>query len=389
MLKMLKIAFLFLFNIIIFQSSPIVSLNESTYISTISQHPLVLVLFYSIYGQGYIDPETEINAMSIELDKIGKNLPIYKVDILQNSAIRSLYNFTSIPELKLIGNYNISYVIDSFKGGIKKVYIYDWVLKSMENYNIEVDMVAEVEEYIGKHEKVMMFIGDIGEEDIYKEYKRVSLEDDDYHDIYFIYSFSKDVIEKYRKNNENLIFFRQFDVEPARLYIENIENIYDFIDKYRFPLILSFNDKTKNKILGSQDPLLWLFLNNDDPEEDISIKSSFMEAVNYIKDICIDCLYVIYNDGYQDGLVSLYIRSLGVSEKSMPCMRYIKENENDGDPIVYFYEEANYEVESIIRFYKGIMEGRIKQKGVEKKEIIEEDVYEEKSHVKVILYIYT
>ena len=49
-----------------------------------------------------------------------------------------------------------------------------------------------------------MFIGDIGEEDIYKEYKRVSLEDDDYHDIYFIYSFSKDVIEKYRKKQKKI-----------------------------------------------------------------------------------------------------------------------------------------------------------------------------------------
>ena len=238
----------------------------------------------------------------------------------------------------------------------------------------------ELAEFLKKHPLVLVFFCEEFEENT-PEKERFSNSSLKFHDIFFVFFLGK-THEKHGK----IMFFRSFEpnsVEFQGNFSDFSEEIEDFLEEHKYPLIISLTPKTRQKVLTAKTSIFFLFLNNDDPEENLEILENFGKFALKSKG---KSLFVVYEEELEDELFSLFLKSLSVEKRSMPCVRFSRFPEDDDDeenPELFLYESEDFSVEKLQEFEGKIDKGEIKPK-VEKSQKNEEK--EEKAGFVKVFY---
>lgn len=293
--------------------------------------------------------EEELKILSLSKN-LPQNISFFKIEVTKsNHKIKRLYSFKSIPELKL---FSQGLLIDSYSSLMKSELIADWILKRSEPSIIEIADKQSLQNFINSHERSLLYLGENLE--TFKEFSNK------YMDVFFIYSQNPELKEFY---SHEILLFRGKKLIEYKGEL-NSSLFHEFLDRKRFDDIVVFSAKSKNFIFGSEIPVFYLFLNNDEPEEEEAILESFTEfATKHTNEF----LAVLYN-GFKDDMVGLFLQNMGVSETSMPCVRYLSLDEEKES--TYFYQSSKFSTESFEKFYEDIKSQKIKPK---EKKLYEEE----------------
>lgn len=304
--------------------------------------------------------EEELKILSV-FKNLPQNISFFKIEVTKsNHKIKRLYPCKSIPELKL---FSKGVLVDSYSSLMKSELIADWILKRFEPSIIEILDKQSLQNFVNSHERSLLYFGKNLE-----TFKELS---NKYMDVFFIYSQNSELKEFY---GHEILLFRGNKLVEFKGEL-NSSLFHAFLDRNRFDDVVVFSTKSKNFIFGSEIPVFYLFLNNDEPEEEEAILQSFTEfALKHANEF----LPVLYN-GFKDDMVGLFLQNIGVSETSMPCVRYTFVDEEKES--TYFYQSSKFSTESFENFYEDIKSQKIKPK--EKKLYEEEEKTVEESDLLV------
>lgn len=278
-----------------------------------------------------------------------KNISIAfaKIEVKQsNQKIGKLFNFSILSEIKFFQNQELT---GSLSAELKSEYIEEWILKKMEPSLIEIFSPEDLKNFTSRHKLTLLYLGEPP-----GLFKKIS---DDHVDVFFIYSKNEDLLRLFP---QKILLFKSHKPTPITFEGELNESLSDFLEDNRYDDIIVMTFKTKKRVFTAEENILYLFLNNDEPEEEAEIYENFTKFSLKYHD---KFLAVLYN-GYQEPVMEYFLTDLGVRKQSMPCIRFSKFNENDAEshPDIYFYPSTSFSLENLERFFEDIQEKKIKPK---------------------------
>ena len=124
----------------------------------------------------------------------------------------------------------------------------------------------------------VVFFGEQGTPE-HETYSKVSKSMDE---IAFGHTFSAEVKAHFKIDSQNVVLYKHFDELVNYCNCEfKVETIKEFIENYRFPTILDFDQGSAQKIFGEEKTCLFVFANEDDKGK--AAKEALKDASEFLK----------------------------------------------------------------------------------------------------------
>lgn len=244
------------------QEDGIPKLNADNFDSFISDHQHVFVKFYAPWCGHCKKMIPAYRKLAEHLAEEEDGIPVVKLDGSKAKAIGRKYRVNSFPTLLLFKDGEVL----EYTGKRKHEHMYNWVHKKTGNPSDFVEGEEDLDA-LNKSPLAVLYILPDRDDRALREYFGAA---DEFDNITFTHTSS----EEYKtalevEDNYNLIVFRNFDDGIKKLTSNEpltLDQMADFVDRVKDPLVVMFNEQVAQKIFGDRHDAIVLFVNKlDDP----------------------------------------------------------------------------------------------------------------------------
>lgn len=202
--------------------------------------------------------------------------------------------------------------------------------------------LSELESFLSGHELVILTYGF----DNIDFLRRLSLRFDR---VFFTVSDSGELRSKYPAK---VTFFRGFDKENP-MEREDLKGLQSFIERYQFKPAMRVDFNSKNWLLSSEEPIIWLFVEREDSgdNEVLSVFEGF--AREHQKTLA----SVVEDGSFSDSFYDRWVRRMDVTEGERPCIRLTRGTETALE-VYAFNEEGEVTEETLKTFVEKVNAGQ-------------------------------
>ena len=185
-------------------------------------------------------------------------IPLAKVDATAEAKLAERFEIQGYPTIKFFINGE---PID-YNGGRTDLEIIIWIDKKTGPILKDVSSVEDLEKLTSSNEVVVVLFGDSADSEAASVFKKVAYA---FEDVLFALSVNDAVRSHYAVEGVNsVVLFKKFDERRNDCNCEvNEDNIRNFVERNQFPTVMTFNDKSAEKIFGEGITTLFLFLGKD------------------------------------------------------------------------------------------------------------------------------
>jgi protein disulfide-isomerase A1 len=322
----------------------VVVLTTSNFDHALSEFDFALVEFYAPWCGHCKRLAPEYAKAAQELASSHPNIKLCKVDSTEEKDLGGRYGVRGFPTLKFFIKGSSAPI--EYEGGRTHPEIVAWLKKRTGPLSTEVTSASEIEKYISDNELVGVFFGS-SDSKAYSDYITVAGSHDD---IVFLHSGSDSIRKHFDAEHEWFVLYKKFD-EGKNIFRGPWSgvDIKNFVNAYKFPVVMPFNDKTAQKIFGESKDTLFLLIN--DNEAGKKAEKTFREAAEALKGkITLSYAHI------HEGMGSRLAEYIGVTDSNVPAIRIVQPSQDMNK-----YEfEGEITVHNIQSFFEDFQSGRLK-----------------------------
>jgi len=286
-------------------------LNKDNFEDFVKEHKFVFVKFYAPWCGHCKTMAPGYSKLAKRMMEDSDGIAIAQVDASVDSDLGTKYGVKGFPTLKFF----INGVPADYNGGREENEMFNWLKKKTGPTSTEITDLKALEEHASKQLSVLFLHP---EEDV-EGLKNFFALAAGYDDIPFAHSSNQDFFHKYDVDQKyTLVVFRTFDDGKKFLVSEEIpeiDNLKNFLEAVRFPLVMDFDQKAAERIFGNQAPAIIFF---SDDESNIHL-NDFKEIA---KQRGSDILFT--KSTISDALGARLSEFIGIDKSKDPAVRIIK-----------------------------------------------------------------
>ena len=290
-------------------------LTNSTFADFVAKHPHVFVKFYAPWCGHCKSMVPAYSALAQRLKEA--KVPVVKVDATVEGDLATEFGVEGFPTLKLFVNGE---PVD-YQGERTEDAMYSFVSKKTGPASEQLSTEDQIKELEDQKISVLFFLPEDDEETL-KAFNAVAGKSDN---VIFKYSFDNKLKEKYHDSKYLLIVFRNFD-DGKKLMANDEkptqEQINDFVNAVKYPVLSDFDEAGAERIFGGESPAFFFFTDNDDIPE-------LAEFKEFAKD---NAQRIIFSKSkISEELGARLSEFLGVTASEGPTARIIRFKDNNVD----------------------------------------------------------
>ncbi|MCP4990241.1 MAG: protein disulfide-isomerase [Colwellia sp.] len=285
-------------------------LTDDNFQGYIDSHDFVFVKFYAPWC-GHCKSMAPGYAKLAKRMKDEEGASISQVDATVQTKLAEKYGVKGFPTLKFfVGGSPIDY-----QGAREEDAIYSWIQKKTG----PASTLITSEEDLTKHASKKLALLFFAPEDDQAALKAFQAMAANYDDVPAAHSFSDDFRAKYELNQAYaLVVFRDFD--DGNKFLMNAESLTtdsmkEFFEGLRYPLVMDFDQKSAERIFGSQAPAMFLFSEEKESEQQTLFRAFAKERKG-------DILFALST--IRNGLGQRLSEFLGVTADMNNAVRIVK-----------------------------------------------------------------
>ena len=235
-------------------------LTSSNFNSFLNDHPIVFVKFYAPWCGHCKKMTPEYQRLVLRTSSQKNGIPVVKVDATKEQDLATKYGIKGYPMLKLFKNGEI---ID-YKGPRVETYMYNFIMRESGDLVKQINSREELQEF-QKNTLAVLYV--------LSEHNQTALDEltemaKNMPDMLFAYSVNSEHLNILGlKGKYNVVIVRSFDdgnksFESSEPFTP--EEIKGFIETHKNPLLVEFDEKIAQKILGERKPAMILFTDDFD-----------------------------------------------------------------------------------------------------------------------------
>jgi protein disulfide-isomerase A1 len=321
----MKSLFLVLFAVAaVFATTSDYTLDEGVYVLTkdnfdkaLNEFEFALVEFYAPWCGHCQRLAPEYAEAAQKLADSNPEIKLCKVNAEDETDLAEKYNIGGFPTLKFLIKGNEEPI--EYTGGRTASDIIAWLKKKTSSPTVEVNSVEEAQKQFTDNEVVAFFFGPTTSQ-AFEDFRKIATRFDD---VFFLNSNADEVKQKYETKDESILLFIENGSEKIAFSGElNAENINNFINKNRFPLVMPFNQAAAQRIFGEE--LDAVFLIKADNDAGNKAVAAFKQVANEFKDSNI----VFSLAGIEEDFGGKLAEFIGVEEDQLPAVRIVQPQYN-------------------------------------------------------------
>lgn len=253
-------------------------LTSKNFDSFIAEHKYVFVKFYAPWCGHCKSMAPGYSNVAKRMKEEENGVPIVKVDATVETELAKRFEVQGFPTLKFFINGK---PID-YKGAREEEDIFNWIQKKTGPSAILLNL-SEIEKIEAENVSVIFIL---------PSENQASLEDFNtlaasYEKIRFFYTHDESLKERYAADKEYVfVVYRNFD--DGRKILMNSESpsladMKTFVDSFRFPLIMDFDQEAAERIFGEEQSVAFFF--SDNVQESLLVEHFKKVAEEYKKDL--------------------------------------------------------------------------------------------------------
>ena len=197
------------------------------------------------------------------MDEETDGIQVVKVDATVEKDLASKYVVKGFPTLKFFKN---GQPVD-YKGGRTETDIYNFIKKKSGEAAKLLSSDDELNTF-AKQSLNILFVLPAGEDNAVNTFKALA---DNVDDLTFAYTHNTSYAANLGLNDKyNMIVFRDFD-DGNKSFSSNevpkLEELRNFINQVRFPLVMDFDEKVAQRIFGEKKPAIFMFADDYNVEQ--------------------------------------------------------------------------------------------------------------------------
>ena len=289
----------------------VVVLTKDNFDQFLKDHQRVFVKFYAPWCGHCKAMAPGYSNLAKRMQTEENGIPIAKVDSTIEKELSEKYGVQGFPTLKLfVDGEPVDY-----QGGREENDIYQWLSKKTGPASTELTTEEEYEKHSAMSLSVMMILPE-GDADMLKSYMAVAM---GYDDVSFTHTSSEELKKKLDlEQTYGFVVFRDFD-DGKKIYATNTAPTTDqmkmFFEGVRFPIVMDFDQKSAERIFGSESPAM-MYFSDDASDSGLELFRQFATE-NQGK-----ILFTFST--ITSGLGARLAEFLGVTAEDSPCVRIVK-----------------------------------------------------------------
>ena len=293
------------------EDASVVVLGESNFEKFVQEHPKVFVKFYAPWCGHCKQMAAGYSNIAKKMNDSEDGIPIAKVDCTIHGELAKTYGVQGYPTLK----YFVNGKPVEYKGGREENDIYNWIQKRNGPASSELTTSDQLDTHSALSLSVLLVTPE-GNTEALQNYTAMAMEFDD---VAFAHTSSEALKNSLEiKNDFALVVFRDFDDGKKILGSDNVmtlETLKNFFENVRFPVVMDFDQKSAEKIFGSQASAMFYF--TDDASD--SGLASFREFAAENRGTLLYSYSTV-----SSGLGARLAEYVGVTSTDAPCVRLVK-----------------------------------------------------------------
>jgi len=308
----------------VFATTSEFTLDEGVYVLTkdnfdnaLREFEYALVEFYAPWCGHCQRLAPEYSQAAQKLAETNPEIKLCKVNAEDETDLAERYNIAGFPTIKFLIKGTEEPI--EYNGGRTASEIIAWLKKKTSSPTVEVASVEEAQKVISDNEVVAFFFGPTTSQ-AFEDFKKIATRFDD---VFFINSNADEVRQKYEAQEGTLLLFIGNGEERTSFDGEfNAENVNNFINKNRFPIVMPFNQAAAQRIFGEE--LDCIFLIKGDNDAGNKAAEAFKQVAKELKDSNLVFSLAAIEEDFGGKLAEF----IGVEEDQLPAIRIVQPKEN-------------------------------------------------------------
>lgn len=285
-------------------------LTNDNFDNFIKENPRVFVKFYAPWCGHCKAMAPGYSNLAKRMQAEENAMPIAKVDATIEKDLAERFGVQGFPTLKFfVDGEPVDY-----QGGREENDIYQWLLKKTGPASTELTSEDEFEKHSGMSLSVLMVMPQ-GDE-VLKSYMNLAM---GYDDVSFAHTSSEELKKKLDlQQSYGFVVFRDFDDGRKILgsdTVPTVDNMKQFFEGVRFPMVMDFDQKSAERIFGTESPAM-IYFTDDSTDPGLQLFRDFA-GKNQGK-ILFTYSTII------EGLGARLAEFLGVTGDDQPAVRIVK-----------------------------------------------------------------
>jgi len=286
-------------------------LNKDNFDSFMANNKFAFVKFYAPWCGHCKSMAPAYSKLAQRMKSEEISVAIAKIDSTVESELGTKFGVQGFPTLKFFIN---GQPVD-YQGGRDEEAMFNWLKKKTGPSSTEINDVKAVEEHSSKNLSVLFIYPENDTEGL----KNFMVLAAGYDDVPFAHSSSQEFKTKFEVDQKYaLVVFRSFDDGRKFLVsdeVPNTQNLKEFFEAVRFPLIMDFDQKAAERIFGGQVPAIIFFSDN-------TSEAKFEAFKEVAKEKKADILFS--KSEITGGLGARLSEFIGVDKSQDPAVRIIR-----------------------------------------------------------------
>ncbi|KAM4631707.1 protein disulfide-isomerase A2 [Discoglossus pictus] len=352
------------------EEDDVLVLNEKNFDKALSSYKYLLVEFYAPWCGHCQTLAPEYTKAAGILKNQTTELRLAKVDATEAKDLSTEFDVSGYPTIKFFKDGNRTGHID-FGGRRDADGFVKWMLRRLGPPAEILDSDSSAEKFVSTHEySVIGFFKDPSNDDV-KIFYDVA---DGAEDFQFALAHKEELFKKFGVTEDTVLFFKNGD-ERQDYKIDDVgldkDELSRFLMVNSMDLATEYNSQTSEKIFAAKiENHLLLFVNKSE-ESQLPLIDNFRNAASEFR-AKILFVYIDSNGGHAEVL-----QYFGLNSTDVPTIRFI----NIESVKKFVFDEKEITTESVRRFCKGVLDGKVKQN------LMSEDIPEDwdKNPVKILV----
>ena len=286
-------------------------LTPANFNDFIKKHKYAFVEFYAPWCGHCQELAPIYSKLALRMKEVEDGPAIAKLDAAEEEDFAEEQGIEGFPTLKLfIDGEPIDY-----DGEREEEDMFKWLMKKMGPSATELTSSEELQKQKEEENVIVVMYMSKDEEENLKTYMNVASTFDG---VSFVYCHNEEMKKEVSEEKYVLRVIRVFDDEEkilAKGEMPTKDEMMEFVESNRFPLIMELTEASADRIFGSESPAMFLLSDNlDDPAYNV-----FEEFAKKNPTRIFYC-----TSGVTDDFGSRLAEFLGVEEKDQPAIRIIK-----------------------------------------------------------------
>ena len=313
-------------------------LTEANFDKALEKYEHILVMFYAPWCGHCKKFGPELERAAAVLRK--ENLIVAKVDATSEKELAKKYKVRTYPTIKFFKKGQIS----DYKAARKEQAVINWVRKQSEPPTKTLKTVDDVEKFKSDNEACAIYFGN--DDDEIKIFEGVALKLENYP---FGVVGDETVAKKFNAKLKSVVIFKKFDEKRNDLETVKEKELNNFLEKYFYKKVGTFDNKTTERVFGKTKPALIYFGEKGDKwNDDEKIMENIADKIRG--------KFIIVMSEIKEGMPKRIAEFFGVKNEDLPSVR-ILDTRTD---VKKYIMEGNIDEKNILNFIDGWEQGKLK-----------------------------